>query len=90
MKVRLLIDSVDRSSALLESEWQIETNAFGALDNCSFVLDDPSNAISVVRGKEIVIEDFADSNVRFFGGVLTRATGYSYGVGRRWQCKALD
>ena len=90
MQVRLLIDSVDRTAALMQEAWEIEGNAFGALDSCSFVLNDPTNAITATRGKEIIIENWSDATQRYFGGVLTEVQGQAFGVGRRWRCKAID
>lgn len=89
MRVRLLIDGVDRTAALLK-EWEIEGNAFGALDNCSFTLNDPTNAITPSRGKVVIVENWNDATERFFGGVLTEVQGQAFGVGRRWNCKAID
>ena len=90
LKIKLIIDSVERQANLLETEWQIERNAHGKLDHATFTIDDPTNAISLGRGKTVVVEDFNDSNTRFFGGVLTEVTDYTYGLGRRFDCKALD
>jgi hypothetical protein len=91
-QIRLLIDSVDRTGNLLappDGEWEIEQQAFGEIDSASFVLDDPTNALTLNGGKEVIIENFSDDTVRYFGGTLTEATAYTYGVGRRFQCRAL-
>lgn len=90
LKIKLLIDSVERQANLLETEWQIERNAHGKLDHVTFVIDDPTNAISLGRGKTVVVEDFNDATTRLFGGVLTEVTGRTEGLGRRFNCKALD
>ena len=90
LKIRLKIDGVDRQDNLLETEWVIDQNAHGKLDHATFVIDDPTNAISLSRGKEVIIEAFADSNDRRFGGILTEVTGSTHGLGRRFACKALD
>ena len=86
----MLIDSVDLTANLLEQDWSIENNAFGILDNAKFNLDDPTKTLSVVRGKEVLVENFYDNTERFFGGVLTEVTGTTHGVGRRLECRALD
>ena len=58
LKIKLLIDSVERQANLLETEWSIERNAHGKLDHTTFTIDDPTNAITLTRGKTVVIEDF--------------------------------
>ena len=90
LKIRLKIDGTDRQDNLPEDEWTIERNAHGKLDHTSFVIDDPTNTISLTRGKNVIIEDFNDSNNRHFGGILTEVTGRTEGLGRRFSCKALD
>lgn len=90
LKIKLIIDSVEYQANLVEREWSIERNAHGKLDFTNFVIDDPTNAISLTRGKTVIIEDFNDSNTRFFGGLLTEVTTKTRGLGRRHSCKALD
>lgn len=90
MRVRLKINSVDYSTALLEREWNIVQTAFGVLDTASWSLDDPGSTISLTRGHQVVIENYADATERYFGGVLTEVVGQTHGVGRRWDCKAND
>ena len=90
MKIRLYIDNLDQTGTLLQEGWRIDANAYGTLDNASFALDDPTNALSLTRGKEVIIEDYDDPTTRFFGGVLVRVAGQTVGLGRRWSCKALD
>ncbi len=90
LKIRLKIDGTDRQDNLLETEWQIEHNAHGKLDHATFTIDDPTNAISIARGVDVIIEAFADSNDRKFGGVLTEVSARQHGPGRRFKCKALD
>ena len=59
LKIKLIIDSVERQANLLETEWLIERNAHGKLDHATFVIDDPTNTISLSRGKEVLIEAFS-------------------------------
>ena len=89
LKIKLLIDGTERQGNVLEGQMQIERNAHGKMNFTTFVIDDPTNAISLTKGKDLIIEDFDDSNIRQFGGILTEATGYTYGLGRRFDCKAL-
>ena len=90
LKIRLKIDGTDRQDDLLETQWTIERNAHGKLDHATFIIDDPAKAITLARGNEVIVEDFADSNIRYFGGILTEVTGSTFGLGRRFACKALD
>ena len=90
LKIRLKIDSVERQGNLLETEWVIEENAHGKLNHTTFVIDDPTNVISLTRGKEVIIENFNDATDLKFGGILTEVTDYTVGLGRRFDCKALD
>lgn len=92
VQIRLYINAVDLTGYLLsppDGEWEIERQAGGEIDSATFVLDDPTNALTLNGGKEVIIEDFSDSSNRFFGGTLTEATSYSYGIGQRIQCRAL-
>ena len=77
LKIRLLIDSVERQANLRDREWLIEQNAHGKLDHATFVIDDPTKAISLTRGKNVIIENFNDATDRKFGGVLTEVTSRS-------------
>ena len=90
LKIRLKIDSVERQANLLETEWVTEENAHGKLNHATFVIDDPTNVISLTRGKDVIIENFNDATDRKFGGILTEVTDYTVGLGRRFDCKALD
>ena len=90
LKIRLKIDGTDRQDNLLETEWVIERNAHGKLDHVTFTIDDPTNAISLSRGKDVIVEDFNDATTRLFGGVLTEVVTRTNGLGRVFSCKALD
>ncbi len=90
LQIKLLIDSVERQGSLLETDWLIESNSHGRLDHATFVIDDPTNSISIARGVEVVIENFNDSNDRRFGGIVTEVTQATKGLGRVFACKALD
>jgi len=72
-----------------EADWEVTQEAFGGIDTFAFVLDDPTNAITLANGKEVVLEKFDDASVRYFGGTLTQATGITVGIGRRFVCAAL-
>ena len=92
VRIRLLIDSVDRSGILLEppdGDWEIEQNSFSEIDTASFTLDDKTNTLSLNSGKQVIIEKFSDSGTRYFGGVLTEVVEAAHGIGRRFNCKAL-
>ena len=90
MRIRLKIDGVDQTTYLRANSWQIETNIGAKLDSFKFILDDRSNAITPARGKEVLVENWDDANTRFFGGVLTEVTDYTAGLGRMFDCGALD
>ena len=64
--------------------------AHGKLDHATFVIDDPTNVISIARGKEVIIENFDDATDPKFGGVLTEVTERVDGLGRLFRCKARD
>jgi hypothetical protein len=90
LKIRLKIDGTERQANLLEQEWSFETNAHGKLDHAIFILDDPTNAITVTRGVECLIEDFNDALDRRFGGIVTEVLYKTKGLGRTLRCKALS
>jgi hypothetical protein len=89
MQIKLLIDGVDRTSALLEQEWEIECNAMGSICNARFTLDDPNKSISVVEGKDCIVEKSDDVNTRYFGGKIVQVARITRGLGRRLTCTAL-
>lgn len=92
VRIRLFIDSVDRSSLLLdppEGGWEIEQKAGGSPDTFKFTLLDRSNSLSLVGAKEVIAENFADSTDRLFGGILTEINDASDGLGLRYDCVAL-
>lgn len=90
LKIKLLIDSVERQDNLLETEWVIEENAGGRLSHVTFTIDDPNANITLTRGKEVIVEDFNDATNRLFGGILTEVADSTHGLGLRFACKALD
>lgn len=91
LRIRLLIDGVDRTANLLERQWSIEANAFGVMDIADFTLRDPTLVLDAVEGKTVLIEKWSDATVRYFGGVLTEVLRQSDGgIGRTLGCKALD
>lgn len=91
MKVRVYVDAVDRTAILFETDWRIEQNLGAALDSVSLSLDDRENAITVLRGEEVIVEDFDDNTVRFFGGIVTEVDMVTRGgLGRRIEVRAED
>ena len=82
MKITLLIDSVDRTSILVEESWDLVRSSGSVMDITNLTLDDQNNNISVVKGKELIIEKFGDNTVRHFGGILTAVNTTPLGIGR--------
>lgn len=90
MKIKLLIDNVDRTSRLLEDSWSIDENDGDVIDVVELDLDDHDNTLTVTEGKDLVIEDDADATVRFFGGIIDEVHRESNGLGKILRVTALD
>jgi hypothetical protein len=90
IRIRLLIDNIDRTSALLAREWSIDLNLGADLNSCQLVLRDPDNQIEVLRGQELVIEEWSDPATRHFAGIVTEVDRRSDGLGRRIMVRAED
>src|SRR3990167_1204826 len=74
---------------VLQSSINIRHYAAGTIDTASFIIDDPTNAITLVAGKDCIIENAADANDRKFGGILMEIESYTKGLGREFSCTAL-
>ncbi len=96
MQVRLDIDSVDRTSALIVTHpvgnpWSLALNKGAEIDVASFSLDDPTSILSVVEGKEVLItQTDVSPEVRIFGGIATQVQQVPSGFGRVLNVIAQD
>ena len=90
MKINLLIGGSTYTSSLLEREWDIQMALGSALDQATFVLDDPHNTIALNSGVDVLIGNGDDTTVYYFGGVLLEVSKMTAGLGRRHVCKAVD
>ncbi len=102
MKVRLLISErtafpvvadltmQDRTSVLLEQEWEISQHTGSTIDTLTFVLDDPSNTLNIEQGQDVIIEHFTNPSIRYFGGITTDVDIVSVGIGRQLHMVAQD
>ena len=104
MKVRLYINSVDRTSILQEEEFFITMNIGSTIDIVEFKLvneltetisggvitrtDDLSSVI--LPGHTVIIEDFADASTRLFGGILVEITKEIIGLDIIYHITAQD
>ncbi len=70
VKLRLLINSVDLTSAIQEEGYFLSCFDGAVIDSIELVLEDPDNTITVEDGHDFILEDFDDSNVRYFAGIV--------------------
>jgi hypothetical protein len=92
MRLRLLIGGTDYSTSWLQppdDDWEVERAAYGGIDTFGFTIDDQGSTISLTALANVILEDFADSTTRHFGGKLTEIRQRTLGLGRRFDCKAL-
>ena len=91
VKLKLLIDGVDRTSSWVEHSWVINDNDGDMIDACEVEVEDPDNTITLTENKDLVIEDDDDSTTRFFAGIITEiATETLNGIGRTYKVTAQD
>lgn len=101
MKVRVLIsqevdepdignlDFLDRTSILIEQEWEISQQVGSMIDSLVLELDDPNANITILEGRDVIIEDFTNPSIRHYGGIITSVRHIRVGVGRilRLECQ---
>tara|TARA_Y100000310_G_scaffold318377_1_gene372337 strand:+ start:344 stop:1654 length:1311 start_codon:yes stop_codon:yes gene_type:complete len=90
MKIKLLINSVDRTSILVEDSWSIDEFDGSVLDTMELELDDTDNSVTIANDQDVVVEDNADANTRFFGGIVAELRVSPHGIGRRIFITAVD
>ena len=86
---RLRIESVDRSSILVEQSWRISKYQSSGINRFTFTLNDPSNNITVTHGDDVTIDAGAGTETRF-GGIITSTRQIPWGLGRQIECTASD
>jgi hypothetical protein len=89
MQVKLLLNSVDRTS-LLGEDWVINSNDGAIIDTLELKLHDANNSVLVVTGQDLIIEKSDDDTVRYFGGIVAEASQQRLGLGRVWSILAQD
>ena len=82
MKIKVLIETVDRAGILFEKSWLLQRSSGSAIDIARFDLDDQAANIIVNRGDEVIVEDDADATIRFFGGFVASRHARRRGLGR--------
>lgn len=90
MQIKLLINSVDRTSLLVEDSYSIDDSDGPAIDVLELELDDQSSVITVAEGVDIVVEKSTDATVRYFGGIVAEVVYRQYGLGRIIKVTAQD
>ena len=74
----------------IEQSWSLNRKAGAVINNTSLTLYDKASSIKIQRGHDIVIEDYNDSTVRFFGGTVAQVSYVSLGVERQISLRAQD
>jgi hypothetical protein len=90
VKIRLKIDGVDHQAYLLDNSWTIDDNDGSVIDSIELELLDETNTLSIVRDKDLIVEDFDDATTRFFAGIITEVVIVPEGIGRIWNITAQD
>ncbi len=55
---------------------------------CTF--EDPNDVVNITEGHDVIVEDFADSGDRWFGGVVVSVTEETVGVGKNLTIQCND
>lgn len=90
VKLRLLINSIDRTSILTQSSVIIDEYDGDVIDTLTFELDDQENATTISEGHDVVLENFDDDTDRFFGGIVMDVNLTVLGLGRTITITASD
>jgi len=91
VKLKLLIDGIDRTSSWVEYSWVIDDNDGDMIDACEVEVEDPDNTITISENKDLIIEDDDDDTTRFFAGIITEiAIETLNGIGRTYKITAQD
>lgn len=80
MQVRIKINNVDVTDALLERAWEINDTDGSEIDVVEVELRETSTTLSVEPDHDLIIEDFNDPSTRFFGGIVARVTERTDGL----------
>ncbi len=90
VKLRVFINSIDLTSSFLEDGFFLDESEGGTIDVLSMEFIDPNNALSILDGHDVILEDFDDNTVRFFAGLVTEAGEVQEGLGKHWTITAQD
>ena len=73
VKLRVFINAVDITSSFIEDGFYLDESEGGIIDVLSMEFVDPAKSLNILDGHEVILEDFDDNTVRFFGGLVTEA-----------------
>ncbi len=90
VRLRVFINSIDLTSSFLEDGFFLDESEGGTIDVLSMEFVDPAKSLSILDGHEVLLEDFDDNTIRFFGGLVTEAAEVEEGVGKHWTITAQD
>lgn len=90
VKLRVFINAVDLTDSLLEEGFFLDESEGGTIDVLSMEFIDPTKTLGILDGHEIILEDFDDNTIRFFGGLVTEAIEEQLGLGKRWTVTGQD
>ena len=90
LTLKFLIDGINRTANVPEKEWDLDLHSGPTLDTINLTLDDPTNSITVLEGKDLIIEDDGDSSFRLFAGIISDVLEEPEGIGRRYNITAQD
>ncbi len=90
VKLRVFVNAVDLSASFLEEGFLLEESEGGTIDVLALEFIDPSKTLNILDGHEVILEDFDDNTIRFFGGLITEARQEQEGLGLHWTVTAQD
>lgn len=90
LKLRFLVNGVDRSSLVPERQWSVSLNEGTIIDTMSLTLSDEDLSLTVVEGQEVIVEDFNDNTFRLFAGIISDVSITPEGLGRVYKLTVQD
>jgi hypothetical protein len=90
MKIKLIINNVDRTNILIEDSWSINNFDGDIIDIAEFELDDQNANITITEGQDLILEDDSDNTVRFFAGIIVDVRDEPLALGKLIHITASD
>ena len=91
VRYRFYINNVDYTSLLpVESTFDLSQQEGGLLDTFTITFEDLHLQYDIKAAWEVIVEDYNDPTVRYFGGLIRTIHQIPSGVGIQWSLDCMD